>query len=96
MTIPRAIILSAVILALAAGVIAYLTQPRYTLVNVGDGYALRLDRRTGEMMSCVEGACRPVTNGDAEMAREGLGGAATSAPPPPAGYVVENATAPTR
>ncbi|HEX8388327.1 MAG TPA: hypothetical protein VF636_04860 [Sphingomonas sp.] len=62
MTTARAIILSAVILALAAGVIAYLTQPRYSLVNVGDGYALRLDRRTGEMMSCVEGACGPVSD----------------------------------
>lgn len=70
MNTARAIIGGAIILALGIVAAAYTYQttgPRYSMTNLGSGYALRLDARSGEVLSCIQdNACSPVTSASAD------------------------------
>lgn len=69
MTTARAIIAGAIILALGIVGAAYTfqtTAPRFSVTNLGGGYALRLDARSGEVLSCInDRPCEAVTGAEA-------------------------------
>lgn len=65
MTTARALLASSLIIALALVFGAWWTsrpQPtdRFQLVNVGGGETQRMDKATGAILSCRDGACRPI------------------------------------
>lgn len=69
MTTARAVILSAILLALAVMGSAWwvatsqAAASRYELANVGDGETHRLDHKTGAVLSCHDGQCTDITKG---------------------------------
>ena len=89
MTTARGVLLSAVLIALATLGGAWWTSERgvradrYQLVNVGGGVAMRLDRESGDLISCQFGACRPLAAGANIVSTKQQ---ASTVPPPPDGY----------
>ena len=70
MTTARAVLLSALLIAIAIGGATWWSVPRlgdasrYSLVNAGDGIVMRLDRQTGDLIACRLEQCRQMARGD--------------------------------
>lgn len=94
MTTARSVLLSAIIVAAAMLVGAWMivrNQPapeRYQLVNVGRGETQRIDKLTGTVTRCSYGKCEALTEGEKiiEKPAEKPGGVAT----PPSGYTLDD------
>jgi hypothetical protein len=78
MSTARAIIFSALLIAISIGGAAWysVTQrsedaraDRYQLANTGSGSTVRLDRQTGDMITCRDRACAPVVR-DGKIAKD--------------------------
>lgn len=89
MTTPRAVILSALLVAIAIGGAAWWSVPRliesnrYSLVNAGGGVTMRLDRQSGKLIACKLSGCNELANGDK------IAGPTASMPSPPPGFVLD-------
>jgi len=72
MSTARAIIFSALLIAVSIGGAAWYSATqrshdaradRYQLANTGSGSTVRLDRQTGDMIRCRDHACAPMVKG---------------------------------
>jgi hypothetical protein len=72
MSTARAIIFSALLIVISIGGAAWYSATqrtrdargeRYQLANTGSGSIVRLDRQTGDVITCRDRACTPVVKG---------------------------------
>ena len=89
MTTARAVLLSALLIAIAIGGATWWSVPRlgdasrYSLVNAGDGIVMRLDRRTGQLIACRDSNCSELADANGTVAK------AKAIPAPPPGYTLD-------
>lgn len=93
MTTSRAVLFSALLIALAiAGAAWWITERaaganRYQLINVGSGATVRLDRQTGDLIGCRADQCRQLARG--ESITSPMGQRAATMPAPPPGFTLD-------
>ena len=95
MTTARAILLSALLIALAIAGGAWWSAAqgvgatRYQLANTGGGATVRLDRQTGDLIECRQGQCRALAKGEKLMRAPSDAWPGTEIPPPPSGFTID-------